>query len=162
VAGGDFAIRACQQATSTIPIVGLTDDMLAAGLVDSMSRPGGNITGVSLLAPELDGKRQDILIEAVPGLRRMEAFADTETASPLLFGNRKVLLERAAALRLPAIYQWPEVAEEGGFIGYGPRLGQLHREILAPQVVKILRGAKPAEVPVQQPTKFELVINLQT
>src|SRR5205085_8235593 len=77
-------------------------------------------------------------------------------------GNRQVIMERVATLRLPAIYQWPEVAEEGGFIGYGPRLPQLHREILAPQVIKILRGAKLVEVPVQQPTKFELVINLQT
>jgi putative ABC transport system substrate-binding protein len=63
---------------------------------------------------------------------------------------------------LPAIYQWPEVAEQGGFIGYGPRLDQLYREIVAQQIIKILRGVKPADLPVQQPTKFELVINLQT
>jgi putative ABC transport system substrate-binding protein len=210
-AGGDFAIRAVQKATPTIPITSLTDDILGAGLVDSLARPGRNTTGISLLATELDGKRQDILIEAVPGIRRMAAFADTSTtptgqlqalqeaarnrgielsihriaraeeigaaidaakasnvaamnilASPLLFANRRAIIERAASLRLPAIYQWPEVAEQGGFIGSGPRLDQLYREIVAQQIIKILRGVKPADLPVQQPTKFELVINLQT
>ena len=210
-AGGDFAIRAVQKATPTIPITSLTDDILGAGLVDSLARPGRNTTGISLLATELDGKRQDILIEAVPGIRRMAAFADTSTtptgqlqalqeaarnrgielsihriaraeeigaaidaakasnvaamnilASPLLFANRRAIIERAASLRLPAIYQWPEVAEQGGFIGYGPRLDQLYREIVAQQIIKILRGVKPADLPVQQPTKFELVINLRT
>jgi putative tryptophan/tyrosine transport system substrate-binding protein len=81
-AGGDFGIRAAQQATATIPIVGFTDDMLGSQLVNSLSRPGGNTTGISLLATELDGKRQEILIEAVPGLRRMAAFADSGTTSP--------------------------------------------------------------------------------
>jgi putative ABC transport system substrate-binding protein len=83
-------------------------------------------------------------------------------ASPILFANREVILERAATLRLPAIYQWPDVAEQGGFIGYGPRHVQLYRDVVARQVVKILRGAKPADLPVEQPSKFELVINLQT
>jgi putative ABC transport system substrate-binding protein len=72
-----------------------------------------------------------------------------------------VIIERAGTLRLPAIYQWPEVAEQGGFIGYGPRIVQLFRD-LARQLVKTLRGTKPADLPVEQPTKFELVINLQT
>ena len=211
MAGGDFGIRAAQQATATIPIVGFTDDMLGSQLVNSLASPGGNTTGISLLASELDGKRQEILIEAVPGLRRMAVLADAETtsarqlqalqdaarargvepsiyrvtkpeeiapaidaakasntaalnvlASPILFANRQVILERAATLRLPAIYQWPDVAEHGGFIGYGPRLVQLYRDVVARQVVKILRGAKPADLPVEQPSKFELVINLQT
>jgi putative tryptophan/tyrosine transport system substrate-binding protein len=211
MAGGDFGIRAAQQATTTIPIIGFTDDMVGSRLVNSLARPGGNTTGISLLANELDGKRQEILIEAAPGLRRMAAFADTGTssprhlqtlqdaarargvelsihqiakaeeiapaidaakawnagalnilASPLLFANRKVIIERAATQRLPAIYQWPEVAEEGGFIGYGPRLVQLFRDLLARQFVKILRGAKPVDLPVEQPTNFELVINLRT
>ena len=74
---GDLAIRAAQQATKTIPIVGITDDMLGSGLVNSLARPNGNTTGVSILATELDGKRQEILIEAVPGLRRMAALADS-------------------------------------------------------------------------------------
>jgi putative ABC transport system substrate-binding protein len=211
LAGGNFGIRAAQQATATIPIVGFTDDMLGSQLVNSLARPGGNTTGISLLATELDGKRQEILIEASPGLRRMTALADTGTtspqqlqklrdtarargvelsinqiatpaeivpaieaakasntralnilASPLLFANRKIIIERATTLRLPAIYQWPEVAEEGGFIGYGPRLVQLYRNVLARQLVRILRGARPADLPVEQPSHFELVINLKT
>ena len=211
VAAGDPAIRLAQQATKTIPILAFTDDMVGSGFVSSLAKPGGNTTGVTLLATELDGKRQALLIEAVPGLRRMAALADTNTtasrwlealqdtartrgvelsihrvsksdeiapaidaakkseagalnvlASPLLFANRQVVIERAAGLRLPAIYQWPEMAEEGGFLGYGPRLVQLYREIMARQLVKLLRGAKPADTPVEQPTKFEFVINMKT
>jgi putative ABC transport system substrate-binding protein len=211
VALGDPAIRAAQQATSTIPILAMTDDMVGSGLVSSLARPGGNTTGVSILATELDGKRQDILIEAVPGLRRMAALADTNTtapkqlealqdaarsrgvelsvhrvsksdeitpaidaakkseagalnvlASPLLFANQQVVIECAAALRLPAIYQWPEEAEEGGFLGYGPRIVLLFRDIMARQLAKLLRGAKPADLPVEQPTRFEFVINMKT
>jgi putative tryptophan/tyrosine transport system substrate-binding protein len=211
VVGGDPAIRAAQQATKTIPILGFTDDMVGSGLVNSLARSGGNTTGVSILATELDGKRQELLLEAVPGLRRMAALADTGTtavkqlqalqdaartsnveltvhaiakpaeiiaaidaakasgaaalnvlASPILFGNRQIILERVALLRLPTIYQWPETAEEGGFVGYGPRIIQLFRDLMTRQLVKILRGAKPADLPIEQPTKFELVINLRT
>jgi len=209
--GGDLPIRAVQRATATIPILGFTDDMVRSGLVNSLARPGGNTTGVSLLATELDGKRQEVLIEAVPGLRRMAALADSNTtaspqlqalhdaarardvelsihriakaeeivvaidaakawgatalnvlASPLLYGSRQIVMQRVAALRLPAIYQWPEMAEEGGFAAYGPRIVQLFRKLIARQLVKLLRGAKPADLPVEQPTTFELVINLQT
>ena len=211
LAGGDTAIRAAQQATATIPILAMADDMVGSGLASSLAKPGGNTTGVSLLTSDLDGKRQDILIEAVPGLRRMAALADLNTtapwqlqalqdtarthgielsihqvtkpdeiatamdaaktseaaalnvlASPLLFANRQMIIERAAVLRLPAMYQWPDEAEQGGFIGYGPRLVQLYREIMARQLVKLLRGAKPSDLPIEQPTRFELVINLQT
>jgi putative tryptophan/tyrosine transport system substrate-binding protein len=210
-AGGNHGIRAAQRATATVPILGFTDDMVGSGLVSSLARPGGNTTGISLLATELDGKRQEILIEGVPGLRRMAVLADTGTtaprelqnlqdaararavelsihpiarpedivpaidaakaagaeacnvlASPLLFGNRRTVMQRVAVLRLPAIYQWPETAEEGGFSAYGPRIVLLYREVLARQLVSLLRGANPADMPVQQPTKFELVINLQT
>ena len=80
-AGGDAAIRAAQQATTTIPILGITDDMVGSGLVNSLARPGGNTTGMSILATELDGKRQEILIEAVPGLRRMAVLADSNTTA---------------------------------------------------------------------------------
>ncbi len=209
--GGDVAIRAAQQATTTIPILGITEDMVGEGLVNSLARPGGNTTGVSILATELDGKRQEILIEAVPGLRRLAVLADSKTtgsrelqalqdearargvelsvhrvstveeitaaidvakasdaaainvlASPFLYGNRQVVMQRVAALRLPAIYQWSEEAEEGGLIGYGPRIVQIFRELMAQQLVKLLRGAKPADLPIEQPTKFELVINLKT
>jgi putative ABC transport system substrate-binding protein len=211
VAGGDFAIRAVQSATTTIPIIGFTDDMIGSRLVGSLARPDGNTTGFSLLAAELDGKRQELLIEAVPGVRRIATFADSTTsasqhlealqsaarargveltihrianaeeiapameaaiagnvaafnilASPLLFANRKLILERATARQMPTIFQWPEVAEEGALMGYGPRITQLWRDSVAPQVVRILRGAKPADLPVQQPTTFELVINLKT
>jgi putative tryptophan/tyrosine transport system substrate-binding protein len=73
-----------------------------------------------------------------------------------------VIIERAAALRLPAIYQWPEMAEQGGFAGYGPRFIRIVRELLSRQVVQLLRGVKVADIPVEQPSKFELVINLKT
>jgi putative tryptophan/tyrosine transport system substrate-binding protein len=211
IAGGDPAIREAQQATETVPILAITDDMVGSGFVKSLAKPGGNTTGVSLLATELDGKRQEILIEAVPGLGRMAALADTNTtalprlealqnaasargvalsihrvtkadeippaidaakkteagalnvlASPLLFANRQLVFDRAAALRLPAIYQWPEMAKEGGFLGYGPSLVQIYRGILARQLAKLLRGAKPGDLPVEQPTKFEFVINMKT
>jgi putative tryptophan/tyrosine transport system substrate-binding protein len=208
---GSAAIRAAQQATKTIPILGITEDMVGSGLVHSMSRPNGNTTGVSILATELDGKRQEILIEAVPELRRMAALADANAtgspqlqalqdaayarnidlsihriasaeeitaaidaakasgaaalnvlSSPFLYGNRQIVMQRVAALRLPAIYQFPEEAEEGGFVAYGPRLVQIFRQLVAQQLVKLLRGAKPIDLPIEQPTKFELVINLKT
>jgi putative tryptophan/tyrosine transport system substrate-binding protein len=209
-ATGDVAIRAAQQATTIIPILGVTDDMVGSGLVKSLARPGGNTTGVSIFAPELDGKRQEILIEAVPGLRRMAALADSNTttssqlqmlqdaararnielsihrvaspkdipaaidaakalnadalnalSSPMMYGTRKVIMQRVAELRLPAMYQFPEEAEEGGFAAYGPRLVKIYGELVAWQLVKLLQGAKPADLPVVQPTKFELVLNLK-
>jgi hypothetical protein len=160
---------------------------------------------------DLDGKRQDILIEAVPGLHRMAILADTKAtrspqlqalqdaarargvevsihrvasaeeitatidtakasaaaalnvlSSPLLYGNRQLIMDRVAVLRLPAIYPWVEEGEEGGFLAYGPRIVQIFRELLTQQLVKLLRGVKPADIPIEQPTKFELVINLKT
>ena len=208
--GGEAAARAAQEATRTIPLVVLVDDAIRAGLVRSLAKPGGNTTGVSILASELDGKRQDILIEAVPGLRRMAALVDPGSttavqaqalvrsagarhielsihkvtkpeeiapaidaakasgatalnvlASALLFNNRKIIFERVTTWRLPAIYQWPEMAEDVGLIGYGPRIVQIYRDLVSRQVVKVLRGIKPADIPVEQPTRFELVINLK-
>ena len=184
--------------------------MIASGLVPSLARPGGNLTGISFMATELDGKRLEILMELVPVSRHVAALADpTSTgrpqldalqgaatsrgvelsiypvhgpeeiaaaldgaqaagatalnvlASSLLYRNRKIILDRSAMLRLPAIYQWPETAEEGGFAAYGPRFTKVNRQ-LARQVVKVLRGARPADIPVEQPTEFELVINLKT
>jgi putative ABC transport system substrate-binding protein len=210
-AAGDGSVRAAQQTTKTIPIVGVTEDMVGSGLVNSLARPNGNTTGVSILATELDGKRQELLIEAVPGIRRMAVLADSSTtavakidalqkgarargvelsihrvvsaeeipaaidaakasgaaalnvlASAILYGNRQIIMQRVVALRLPAIYQFPEEAEEGGFVAYGPRIVQIFRELVAQQLVKLLRGANPADLPVEQPTKFELVINLKT
>jgi putative ABC transport system substrate-binding protein len=211
VAGGDAAVRAVQAATTDIPILALTDDMLGQGFVRSLARPGGNTTGVTILASELDGKRQEILIEAVPGIRHIAALSDTNTTQPsvlhalenaarardvqlsihsvvraeeiadaieaakssgaealnvlgsaLLFNNRPLIFDRVLQLRLPAIYQWPEMAEQGGLIGYGPLIVQLYRDIMTRQLAKLLRGMKAADLPVEQPTRFELVINLRT
>ena len=210
-AAGDEAVRAVQQATKTIPIVAIVGDMLGSGLVNSLARPDGNTTGVSILAFEVDGKRQDILIEAVPGLRLMAVLTDVNytkaakldalqeaarahniefsihrvakgeeiaaaidsaqasgatalniVASPLFYAHRHLIMERAAAARLPTIYEFPEIAEEGGFAAYGPRRSQLFSEIMAQQIVKLFRGTKVADIPVEQATKFELVINLKT
>jgi putative ABC transport system substrate-binding protein len=80
----------------------------------------------------------------------------------MLNSNRRIVIDRVAALRLPAIYQWPETAEVGGFAAYGPRFSQIIRELSSRQLVQIFRGAKVADIPVEQPTKFELVINLKT
>jgi putative ABC transport system substrate-binding protein len=210
VASGGPAIVAVQAATRTIPILGTSDDMVASGLVPSLARPGGNLTGISILATELDGKRQEILMELAPASRKMAALVDPSVtappqletlrsaaamrgvelsiypvrgpeeiaaaidraqtagatalnvlASPVLNANRKVILDRSAALRLPAIYQWSETSEEGGLITYGPRITKVFRR-LAHQLVTLLRGAKPADLPVEQPTEFELVVNQST
>jgi putative ABC transport system substrate-binding protein len=157
VATGNAAIRAAQQATTTIPILGSTDDMVGSGLVKSLARPDGNTTGTSILAAGLDGKRQELLIEAVPGVRQIAALVDSKTtassrlvslqeaarshgielsiqrvvkseeipaaldaakaagaaalnvlSSPVLVAARQFIIQRVAALRLPAIYQFPE------------------------------------------------------
>ena len=213
VAGPELPLQALQARTHTVPLVGMTEDMVAAGFVKSLAHPGGNITGISLLSPELDGKRQDILIELVPEARRIGAVADgriTPTfhsealqqaarsrgvelsifsvkepkeiksaieaakassceainflASPMfsLPGSRnyEVVVEAIAAVRLPAIFQWPETAEAGSLAGYGPRFSDMFRQ-RARMVVKILRGTNPADIPVEQPARFELVINLK-
>jgi putative tryptophan/tyrosine transport system substrate-binding protein len=211
LAGGDAAVRAAQRATDQIPILALTDDMVGQRFVRSLAKPGSNTTGVTILASELDGKRQEILMEAVPGVNRIAALADTNVtrpsqlraledaarargvelliyrvakpdemagaidtaktsgaqalnvlASALFFNNRTIIFDRVAALSLPAVYQWPEWAEEGGLIGYGPRIVQLFRDVMSRQLAALLRGAKPADLPVEQPTKFELVVNLKT
>ncbi|HET7166482.1 MAG TPA: ABC transporter substrate-binding protein [Pseudolabrys sp.] len=210
VTGGDVIARALKKATQSIPLVVMTEDMIAAGFATSLARPGSNITGISLMSPDLDGKRLDILIEAVPGARRIAVLADSNVAtlghlqalensarargaellvvrasnanelipvmndasargavalnvlgSPMLQGNRRAIIERAGELRLPAIYQWPETAEEGGLIGYGPSFIEIYRQ-RAGMIVKILRGAKPSDLPIEQPSKFKLVINLKT
>ena len=213
VAGPAPPLRALQAITRTVPIVGMSEDMVGEGLAASLARPGGNITGISLLSPELDGKRQDILIEAVPGARWVAAMADSRQTPPYhlqalehaarsrgvelaVFGvngpeeiasaidaakasgaealnflvtplfslpgtrNNAVVMERIAAVRLPAIFQWPETAEAGALAGYGPRFPEMYRQ-RARIVVRILRGAKPADMPIEQPARFQLVINLK-
>jgi len=83
-------------------------------------------------------------------------------ASALLFNNRRIIFERVATYHLPAVYQWREMAEQGGLIGYGPSIVQLYRDVMTRQLVRLLQGTKPADIPVEQPTKFELVIDLKT
>ena len=184
--------------------------MVGEGLVSSLARPNGNTTGVSILATELDGKRQEILIEAVPGLRRMAALADPNNGNgdekpcsargcartrrrafnssgrqgrgnrgshrhgagfgcrggerfgitDVLDVHRQFIMERVATLRLPAMYQWPDMADEGGFVAYGPRL-TLIPELYCPTGRKALQRRQSRRPSVEQPTKFELVINLK-
>ena len=209
LATGISVIRAVQEATKTIPILALEDDLLGSGLVNSLARPDRNTTGVQMLIGDLDGKRQDILIEAMPGLRRMAAIADsnqTKTkldalqeaararnielsiyriasgeeiaavldtakssgaaalnvlASPMFFGFRQSIIEHALALRLPAMYFFPDMAQEGGFAAYGASM--VHwAGIMARQTIQLLRGTKVADIPIEHPTKFELWINLKT
>ena len=213
IAGPARALQALQSVTHTIPLIGMTEDMVAEGVVASLAHPGGNITGVSLLSPELDTKRQEILIEAVPGAHKIAAMADANAApeyhlqalehaarsrgvellvfrvggpgeitsaidaakasgvealnflaSPLFSvpgsQSNRVVLDRVAVVRLPSIFQFPETAEAGALAGYGSRITDLYRQ-RARITVQVLRGTKPADIPVQQPDKFELVINLK-
>jgi putative ABC transport system substrate-binding protein len=106
--------------------------------------------------------RPEEIPAAVDAVKASGAEALNVLASPLLTVNRQTIAQRVAVLRLPAIYQWPETVEEGGLVAYGPRLVQIYRELIVPQLVKLLRGAKPSDMLVMQPTKFELVINLKT
>jgi putative ABC transport system substrate-binding protein len=203
---------AAKQATSAIPIVTTTaGDPVAAGLVSSLARPGGNVTGLSFMAPELGGKRLQLLKEILPGLSRVavlwnaanpyaslvvremeiaattlgvqlqslvvrgpddfagalaaaatgRAGALTAVEDPLTITKRTQIVDFAAKSRLPAIYGVKEFVDAGGLMSYGVHLGDLYRRAAA-YVDKILKGAKPADLPVQQPTKFEFVINLKT
>jgi putative tryptophan/tyrosine transport system substrate-binding protein len=205
---GDPATRAAQRATAAIPIVAMTDDMVGSGLAASLARPGGNTTGVSILASELDVKRLEVLHEFVPQARRIAVLADATTvstraqlasaardldvepvwfeagspeelsravdaltaakvdavnvlASPLLNFWRFQIIDRMRDARLPAVYQWPESVEDGGLLAYGPRNLLCYRHVVS-LVDKVLRGAKPADLPIEQPTKFELAVNLKT
>ena len=211
VTGGGAATRAAKKATATIPIVTAQDpDPVGNGFVASLARPGGNITGLSTYAPELSGKRLEILREVVPKLFRVavlgtstypgnaevlreieltaKAFGmklqyldvldpkDIETAfraastgradgvltlnSPVLSSQRAQLVQAAVKNRLPVIYHQGRFVEEGGFMYYGVNLLDLDRRS-ATYVDKILKGAKPADLPVEQPTKFELIVNLK-
>jgi putative tryptophan/tyrosine transport system substrate-binding protein len=213
VAVASAATRAAQHATRTIPIVMAGgSDPVGAGLVASLARPGGNITGFSNLTVELPEKRLELLKEAVPQggrvavlanpanpnyastmhdltkaaqvlglhlyiveLRRPDeldaAFAAVTRAGadallvvgePLLVDSlRGRTVDLAAKHRLPAMYSWRELVMAGGLMSYGPSLPDMHRRV-ATYVDKILKGTKPADLPVEQPTKFELVINLKT
>jgi putative ABC transport system substrate-binding protein len=212
MAAGTLGPLAAKRATSTIPVVMATaGDPVGSGLVTSLARPGGNVTGLSLMAPDLGGKRLELLKEVLPQVSRVGilwnaanpysalVFNETESAAqmlgiqlqsievrssddfdsaltaatqhragalitvedPLTVGHRKRIVDFAASNRLPAIYGLKEFVDAGGLISYGANLADLQRRA-AGYVDKILKGAKPADLPVEQPTKFELVINLKT
>jgi len=206
---GDLTPRIAQQSTKTIPIVAISDDILGAGLVRSLSRPDGNTTGLTIMSPELSAKRLEVLQEMVPGMQRVAALWDpttgasqvtqTESAaqslnlklqivevrqrddvtkafraardaqadainvfsSPFLASLYREIITLSAEYRLPAIYQWKEHAEAGGLVSFGPSLAAMFRQT-GTIVVKILKGTKPADIPIEQPTKFELVVNART
>jgi len=213
VTPADLSLAAIKRETQTIPIVmALSSDPVGAGFVASLARPGGNITGLSNISPELSGKRVELLREAVPGLSRLALLWNPEVRgavldykeaasaarslrvevqsvevsraedldrafstitswraqalmlpgiNPVGFANRAQIVSFAQRNRLPSMFPTKEYVDSGGLMSYGPSLVDLFRRA-AGYVDKILKGAKPADLPVQQPTKFELVINLKT
>lgn len=209
---GDLAIRTAQQATTTIPIIMVSGgDPVASGYVASVAHPGGNITGMSSLLPEMDAKLLGLLKETVPkatrvavlwnpnshggvlGFKEMQAAApglkvtllsievrrpdELERAfaavlaqradamlvltDPITFGNRAQVIEFAAKNRLPTMYEVREFVNDGGLMSYGPSLVAMIRRVPV-FLEKILKGAKPGDIPVEQPTQFELVVNEKT
>ena len=213
VVTGTVPASAAKSATSTVPIVmANVGDPVGAGLVAGLARPGGNVTGLSGLSPELNTKRLEVLKDTVPNLARVgvlqgaganlannlqlkelraaalalklrleeietkidakglegafqsanqkQVKAIMTTASPRFFAERKRIVKLAAKYRLPAIYSQKEYVDEGGLMSYGADNTDLYRRA-AVYVDKILKGAKPADLPVQQATKFEFIINLK-
>ena len=209
--GGSQAILAVKKATTTIPVVmGAASDPVGTGLVASLARPGGNITGLTLLSPELSGKRLELLKEVVTGSSRVAVLSDASNpganlmldetreagkslglklqirevcgandfdsifaafkkeraqavnvlSSSFFNAHRNKIVALATNHKLPAIYSNDDFIEDGGLMSYGANISALYRRA-AIYVDKILKGAKPADLPVEQPTKFELVINLK-
>jgi putative ABC transport system substrate-binding protein len=213
VAGGNTLIQAAKNATKTISIVmsGAAPDPVEAGFVDSLARPGGNVTGLALLVSELAGKRLELIKEAVPKLARVAVLHDpalppnvlelkeVQTAAPalgltiqpwevrgtddfdrvfaaqnkqrpdglyviagrLVTSNRKQIVGFALKSRLPSVYPQREYVDAGGLMYYGADIADSYRRV-AYFVDRILKGAKPADLPVEQPKKFEFIINLKT
>lgn len=197
---------AARKVTNTVPIVMTTGGALERGLAESLAKPGGNVTGLTVLAADLSGKRLELLKEAFPKSRRVATlwsrvglgFKETQDAakalsvplypielrqaddidkafeemskahvdsllvvlSPLVTLQSKRIAELALKHRLPGMYPTRQFAEEGGIAAYGPLISDLYRRA-ATYVDKILKGRKPADLPVEQPTKFEFVINLK-
>ena len=209
VVGGTLAARAAKAATTTIPIVfAVSSDPVAAGLVGSLARPGGNATGLSNIVGELSGKQLELLKAAVPKMSRVGVLHNPINSGPALIGTRAAanalgvdlqvvevrvpdqlkdafltltarhveavlalsdpvffndteLARLASDNHLPAMYARKEFAEAGGLLAYGPNFSDNWRRA-ADYVAKILKGAKPSDLPIEQPTKFEFVINLKT
>jgi putative ABC transport system substrate-binding protein len=215
VASGDPTIQAAKNATKTIPIVmmGQGSDPVRAGLVESLARPGGNVTGLTALTRELGGKRLELLKEAAPKLSRVAVLYDRASpaslhevkellpadaralkltiqpweiravddfekvfaalnkqrpdglydigAGPLMRPKQKRIADFALKSRLPSMFTRKEAVDAGGLMSYGADLADSYRRV-ATYVDRILKGAKPADLPVEQPTKFEFVINLKT
>jgi len=214
VAGGPVWVRAAKNATKTIPIVmtGGGTDPVEAGLIDSLARPGGNVTGITTLNRDLGGKRLELLKEAVPKLARVAILYDPAAPAPvldvkevlpvaaralkltlqprelrdaddfekvfaalnkqrpdglyvlqsaLMGANRKRIVDFALKSRLPSVYQNGQDVDAGGLMSYGADQAESYRRV-AYFVDRILKGAKPADLPVEQPMKFEFVINLKT
>jgi putative ABC transport system substrate-binding protein len=163
-------VAVAKRTIRTIPIVmGTSQDPVRAGFVDSLARPGENLTGVTFPTDELSGKRLELLKESIPGVSRavilwQPSHVDNEFKgmAPGNFAilNRKRIIELAAKNRLPVISAWRIFADDGAILTYGPEISEISRRI-AIYVDKILKGAKPADLPVEQPTKFEMVINLK-
>jgi putative ABC transport system substrate-binding protein len=210
LAYGEAAGRAAQAATSTLPIVCVGDDIVDSGLATSLAKPGSNITGVSILATELDAKKIEVLKELLPNAKRFGILNDPATSGPrrtqmmaetarhlgiglqtvdirrpedielafqtfraghveginivssaMLTSFRHRLGELSLAAKIPAICQWRAMVEAGCLASYGLAHEELYA-LAAAQIARLLRGAKPADLPVEQPTKFELRINLKT
>jgi putative tryptophan/tyrosine transport system substrate-binding protein len=202
-----LSAQAARKVTNTVPIVITTGGVLERGLAESLAKPGGNVTGLTALAPDLSGKRVELLKEAFPKSRRVaalwnkvglgfqethdaakalsvplhpielrqaddidKAFAEMSKArvdallvvlSPLVTLHSKQIAELALKHRLPGMYPTRQFVEEGGTAAYGPLISDLYRRA-ATYVDKILKGAKAADLPVEQPMKFEFIINLKT
>jgi putative tryptophan/tyrosine transport system substrate-binding protein len=203
---GGSGTRAMQVASSTIPILSISDDMVGEGLVESLANRRGNTTGISMLSAELDGKRQELLIELLPNAKKLAMLSDgvsTRLAmlqsrakqsgvdmsilaiskpddieptlkrakaegvtainmlgSAVLFGMRPKIFAAAAALGLGTMYQWADGIREGALATYGPSLDETFRQ-RGRQAVKLLRGTRPSEMPIEQPTTVKLGINLK-
>jgi putative ABC transport system substrate-binding protein len=206
------ASRAAKAATSSVPIVFVAvAEPMKAGLVASLARPGGNVTGVSLLTPELSGKRLQLLADVLPGVRRVTGLSNPDNLShvvfleetrgaaqamgievqllearrldeieqalgpragkaatalivfddPVIWSHRKRIVALAAERRLAVMYGYRDFVDDGGLMSYGPDRVDVYRRT-ATYVDKILKGARPGDLPVEQPTKFELVVNLKT
>ena len=123
-------------------------------------RQAANAHNVQLSIHPVAGDKE--IVSALDMAQALGATALNVLASPMLYANRQLIMDRAAALRMAAMYQWPETAEEGGFAAYGPRLDDVVLEVMLRQIVQLFSGIKVADIPVEQPTKFELVINLKT